>query len=815
MSHSKIGQKLIVVMIAVMVLLAIGLAAVTTTNSSNNLRNVKQEELDRMSQILARRVVDMEANAAVAARSLEESEPLAAEIQLLTLLGPYYADPASFFAEDFMQQGAPIEEADQIYTFQAQLNLIQLLQSARRLNNLSAISFYALSPFDIVAEAKPALVLRIDAEEIVIARFPRKGDVSESQLYRVVTAAFTPPNPDYFDISTAYSVPPGQLLHEQNFTPVASISRAALPAGEDWSAIVAPRSRVVLENEIPVLQTWYSVSLPMAHPETWEEEVVPVGVVFIEQALDSTAMGALRAQLGLDVGFGREGELLITSLGERSEEPGLLGEVAVLPIGSGNYYYAQTPVLLTVPADGDAAADAGIALQAVALSDVETLRALTRQVAFQSVPLALVGILIAGLLLYVGMQRLISRPLVDLTAHVEQIAAGNLQQEVPVRSDDELGLLARAFNQMTGQLRTLIGGLEDRVNERTRDLERRARYLEATASVVRAAAAQLTVQELLDDVVQLVSEQFGFYHAGIFLLDERREWALLQAASSEGGQRMLARGHRLKVGQSGTVGYVTQHGNRRIVSNVAEDTAFLDNADLPETRSAITLPLQARGIIIGALDVQSRSPDAFSEEDASVLQTLTDQVAIAINNAQLFQQAQEGLEAERRAYGQLTRESWRELLHQQGLGYLARAGLTRPVPDTAWSSTLLTAVRTGQQQVTEDGRTVAVPVTIRGQRVGGLRLRKSEAMPWSEEELALVSTLVEQFIQSVERARLYQDTQLRATQERVVGDIASQMRSSLDVETVMQTAVRELRRLLDLDEVELRVGADPDGGREA
>ena len=204
--------------------------------------------------------------------------------------------------------------------------------------------------------------------------------------------------------------------------------------------------------------------------------------------------------------------------------------------------------------------------------------------------------------------------------------------------------------------------LEEQVAERTADLARRSTQLEMAAWVAREAAAIRDAEQLLEETVRLISDRFGFYHTGIFLLDDAKEYAVLRAASSDGGQRMLARRHRLKVGEVGIVGYVTGRGEPRVALDVGEDAVFFNNPDLPDTRSEMALPLQARGEIIGALDVQSREPEAFSEEDVAVLQTLADQVALAISNTRLFQRAQDGLKAARRAYSELSREAWLELM---------------------------------------------------------------------------------------------------------------------------------------------------------
>ncbi len=170
------------------------------------------------------------------------------------------------------------------------------------------------------------------------------------------------------------------------------------------------------------------------------------------------------------------------------------------------------------------------------------------------------------------------------------------------------------------------------------ETQRRATQLAAAAEVARDATAILDVDQLLDETVHLISEQFGFYHAGVFLLDEGEKFAVLRAASSEGGRRMLERGHRLPVGKVGIVGHVASTGEPRISLDVGLDAEHYAHSDLPDTRSEMALPLKVRGRVIGVLDVQSTQESAFSEEDVRILQTLADQLAAAIANARLFQE---------------------------------------------------------------------------------------------------------------------------------------------------------------------------------
>ncbi len=227
-------------------------------------------------------------------------------------------------------------------------------------------------------------------------------------------------------------------------------------------------------------------------------------------------------------------------------------------------------------------------------------------------------------------------PLSQLAEEAQAVAAGERDQVTLFDGRDEVAVLARALNQIIRQLRVLRRDFEARVEERTRQLERRAEYLAVTGEVSRVAASILDVDELLDRVVHLIADRFHFYHAGIFLLDEAGEWAVLRAASSEGGRRMLARGHRLRVGREGVVGYVSATGRPRIALDVAADEAWLPNPDLPQTRSEMGLPLTAAGgRVIGVLDVQSEEPEAFTDEDIATLRILADQIAVAIVNARL------------------------------------------------------------------------------------------------------------------------------------------------------------------------------------
>lgn len=361
---------------------------------------------------------------------------------------------------------------------------------------------------------------------------------------------------------------------------------------------------------------------------------------------------------------------------------------------------------------------------------------------------------------------------------------------------------------LSHELTTQNQALEDRIQERTAALERRAHFVEAAADVGRAATSIYTLEELLPQVAQFVSERFSFYHVGIFLVDELGEYAVLRASNSEGGKRMLARGHRLRVGAEGIVGYVVERGEARIALDVGADSVHFVTAELPETRSEMTLPLFSGGRLFGALDIQSRDPNAFTNEDIAVMRVLADQVSMAINNALLFEQLQTSLESERRAYGEVSRSAWRNLLQDRREWGYRYAENRIAGSQGAWSPAMQEATRTGRiiQRQEEERPTLAVPVLISGEPIGVLRLRKNEnEREWNDEEIALVQALSDQLSQAINSARLYEETQRRAAQEQVTSEIATQLRQTLDIDAVLRTAAQEIGETFAAREVVIRI----------
>ena len=298
---------------------------------------------------------------------------------------------------------------------------------------------------------------------------------------------------------------------------------------------------------------------------------------------------------------------------------------------------------------------------------------------------------------------------------------------------------------------------------------------------------------MLAQTTLLISKRFGYYHAGIFLLDEHGEYAVLKAANSDGGKHMLERGHRLKVGETGLVGFVTKTRQARIALDVGQDAVYFNNPDLPETRSEIALPILAGGQILGALDVQSTESQAFSEEDIRTLQVLADQVAVAIENARLFQQSEFSLESIRRAYAESSRTAWQKYIRsEEEIGYIATPGSLQPI-SSQWNDDLLKTVETGEIKMDDYEQVVNIPVKVRGQAIGAIRLRKQEASgSWTKEETALALAFSDQLSSALDAARLYRDAQQRAARELIASDISSRITATPYTESVLRDTAMEL-----------------------
>ncbi|MBK9052571.1 MAG: GAF domain-containing protein [Chloroflexi bacterium] len=338
------------------------------------------------------------------------------------------------------------------------------------------------------------------------------------------------------------------------------------------------------------------------------------------------------------------------------------------------------------------------------------------------------------------MARSIATPVIQLAGAAQAVAIGKLEQRVDIERDDEIGLLAEAFNSMTSQLRQLVGGLEHRVAEQTRDLT-------VAAEVGQRIATERDLSTLLAAAAELIANRFNLYHAQIYLTDPSGQLLILRASTGTVGQELLRRGHRLTVGPGSINGSVAAERQAIIVSNTQASPTFRPNPLLPKTRSEMAVPLLIGTRIVGVLDLQSAQPDALSEANLTAFQALAGQLAIAIDNAALFtevEQARITLEEQSR---RLTRTNWDSYLdaitHQEKLVYAHEAphkGETSP------------SAHKPQTQV-------VVPIQLTNEPIGFIKIEGALEETWGQDKLALVNEVASRVAQQVENLRLFAEAE--------------------------------------------------------
>jgi GAF domain-containing protein len=403
----------------------------------------------------------------------------------------------------------------------------------------------------------------------------------------------------------------------------------------------------------------------------------------------------------------------------------------------------------------------------------------------------------------------ISGILILVSAEILQLLIRRLNENIQqAQANEQLQIEANR------ELRDLQTSLEQRIAARTAELEfanqrneKRAQQFEAIAQVARATTANQNLKTLLPNLANLISQQFGFYHAGIFLIDEKKEFAELRATNSEGGRRMLERGHKLGIGQSGIVGFVSATGKPRIALDVGADAAFFNNPDLPNTHSEMALPLLAGDQTIGVLDIQSIHSNAFQTEDIDVLSTLADQVSIAIQNAHSYETSQELLNEAQRTSSTFLRESWRVLQTQEeSLGYhMAKnklTTLTKPI-----TSAQIRKAMAGKETVMEGGEnaTLAIPIRLRDQVIGVVDIRVPDEHEWDPDEIDVAEAVAERLSLALEASLLLKSTQRQAQIERITADISTKIGATTQFDSILRTAAEELSRVLGGSEVLVQI----------
>lgn len=322
-------------------------------------------------------------------------------------------------------------------------------------------------------------------------------------------------------------------------------------------------------------------------------------------------------------------------------------------------------------------------------------------------------------------------------------------------------------------LREERNNLENRVQERTVQLRR-------INEVERAVSAILDIQEILPQSVKFIQTEFNFYHTAVYLLDGTGQWAELREAVGEAGRLMKEKKHRLSVNGKNTVAQVIRSRNGQIVLDANQ--IRVENPLFPYTRSLIVVPLIVGDTVLGVLEMHSSKENEFLSADLDAYQNMANGVAIAIENSRLFQEAQQSI-SEMQATQKLYLESaWNSLVSEKPLQYAL--GDSDPA----------------------DNNTLEVPLALRNQIIG--KIMTSTSTEWTNEQRSLIESIATQASLALENARLVEESQYTAMQERLTNEIISKIWASPNMDGILQTTVRELGRSLEAAEVEIEVSMD-------
>jgi signal transduction histidine kinase/HAMP domain-containing protein len=412
----------------------------------------------------------------------------------------------------------------------------------------------------------------------------------------------------------------------------------------------------------------------------------------------------------------------------------------------------------------------------------------------QHIFIMIVVMIVIAIVILVGvlnLSKILTSPLVNLATVAQQMASGALGLQAPVVSQDEVGQLGQHFNSLASQMRELSDNLEQYISERTRALGSIVRSLEKSTQIGRQITTILNVDELVRNVVNRIQLEFSFYYAQIYLFDEKTGELVLAGGSGEIGRQLKAQAARLKVGQ-GIVGAVASTNEFFLSNDVSKVFNYISSPLLSDTCSELALPLRKGNRVLGVLDIQDDEVNRFTSADVSLMQSIANQTAVAIDNARLLAETQTALKEVERLNRRLTHEVWDEFTEEvKTSGYHFSRGTSLPIPPDSDVYLLPMKQAAAQRQLVKridgGGRNkseaeLAVPLVLRGQVIGVLGVKREDIKDWAEEEVAAVEAVANQVTLALENARLSKEREKTIVQLKEVDRLKTEFLASMSHE---------------------------------
>jgi sensor domain CHASE-containing protein/GAF domain-containing protein len=433
----------------------------------------------------------------------------------------------------------------------------------------------------------------------------------------------------------------------------------------------------------------------------------------------------------------------------------------------------------------------GLAAAFILLNDIQELPTSILQISFPStvfsqttnilrflLPALLIIALGYGLTINRLMNQYVVNPLTTLDSDLGSvIEAKGSQFRVHETGDQEIKSLSLSINSL----------LESNENSEA-ELKRSLNQLLAISEINKTISGYLNPENFLPEVANLIQNRLDLYYVGIFLLDQNKEYAVLSAGTGEAGSQMLSSGHRLAVGGVSMIGWSTATQQPRIALDVGKEAIRFSNPLLPNTRSELAIPIVSRNVTIGALSLQSEKESAFNENDIVAFQSMADSLAVALENATLFQEARSNLKEIQGLNRIYLQRSWGRTVETQGtLEYKFEEKRKKPI--------------------NLEYDTIVIPLLLRDQPLGELTL-EVEKGSLSPEDQFVISSIADQTAQALENVRLLEESQQRAAREETINDLVLKFSGAGTIDEIMKIAVQEIGTLPVVSEVNVHLHSE-------
>jgi GAF domain-containing protein/HAMP domain-containing protein len=462
-------------------------------------------------------------------------------------------------------------------------------------------------------------------------------------------------------------------------------------------------------------------------------------------------------------------------------------------------------------------------------------------------------LVIAVVVAFLGffMSQTLAGPIVRLTQVAETVSGGDINAQAKVESKDETGKLAVAFNTMTARLREFIATLEQRVADRTQALA-------TSTEVSRRLSTILNRKELVTEVVNQVNTSFGYYHTQIYFYDETKDNLVMAGGTGEAGALLLAQFHKVAKGR-GLVGRAAESNEPVLVPDTKQNPDWLPNPLLRDTRSEVAIPISIGEDVLGVLDVQHNITDGLQQQDVDALQSITNQVAVALQNIRQYENTrkiaadmgvvakvgiatstiteagrllQEVVDLSKKSFDlyhvhiYLLDEEGDTLELAAGAGEVGKQMVSekRSIQLDSEKSLVARAARTREGVVVNDvtidpnflpnpllpdtRSEMAVPMIAAGKVIGVLDVQDEVVNRFTDVDVDIQTTLASQVAVALQNARSFSQSQRQAVRETAVNQITQKIQNATSIEAALQIAARELGHALGMKST--RVTLDPE-----